>query len=137
MIVRRLLLGSATLVIVLATAWATARGLAIRRSLQVKVTATRMVDLYQLIQAESPPAVNSVTVASILEKYHRPQEWAKDRWSNPLLFERDSRTGKLVVISLGRDGKRGGCCQRWVTSLDDDAVYSGESWLQLWASTSR
>ncbi len=96
-----------------------------------------MIDLYQLTQAESPPEVNSLAVASTLKKYRRPQESANDRWSHALLFKRESKTGQLVVISLGQDGKRGDCCQRWVTCLDYDAVYSGQSWLQLWASNSR
>jgi hypothetical protein len=37
------------------------------------------------------------------------------------------------VISLGRDGRRGTCCKRWVHGdWDADAILSERSWLQVW-----
>ena len=41
-------------------------------------------------------------------------------------------SGAYRVISLGRDGRRGSCCQGRVADWDSDAVLLGDEWLQVW-----
>jgi hypothetical protein len=59
-----------------------------------------------------------------------------DAWGNPFVVERlpsTSESPECRVISLGRDGNRGGCCQRNTGWLwDEDAVYSAGGWVQTW-----
>lgn len=57
----------------------------------------------------------------------------EDRWGRP--FEIEPAPGvdpPYRLRSLGRDGKRGPCCQLVVESWDDDAVLEGDTWLQVW-----
>ena len=66
-------------------------------------------------------------------------EETKDAWGHELILENvDLEDGSTAtrIISLGKDGRRGGCCQKWITGWDSDAVLQVKDdqteWLQVW-----
>lgn len=110
--------------------------LTIRHKVHAKTTVTRMRDLMTLLKAEQPDKLDADSLTLILQKYNRSPISLKDGWGRPLIVERRTdHTGKskYLVISLGRDGKRGACCQRRVPGdWDADAVLLDDEWLQVW-----
>jgi hypothetical protein len=86
-----------------------------------------------VLDAEEPQRVDPEALRQLLAKYHR-LDWLEDGWGRPFLISRsqDRLHAKYTIISLGRDGRRGACCQRLVCSWDDDAVLAGKDWLQVW-----
>jgi hypothetical protein len=57
----------------------------------------------------------------------------EDAWGNP--FQAEHAPGAdppYLIRSLGKDGKRGPCCQRTVEDWRDDAILRGSEWLRVW-----
>jgi len=103
-----------------------------REPLRAKETESKMRELMELLDAEGPVRLDSESIRSLLVRNKR-LEWLTDGWGGTLLVQRNEREkGRYVVISLGRDGRRGSCCKRWVSNWDDDAVLSGDEWVQVW-----
>jgi hypothetical protein len=109
------------------------RLLELRQALKAKTTVTRMKELMGILDTEHPAAVSSVTLHRLLEKYNR-QDPFHDGWGNEFMIERKGEGENTVyrILSLGRDGVRGPCCDRWIASWDGDAVLEGPRWLQVW-----
>jgi hypothetical protein len=130
--IRMFLLGVA-LACLLAGAWAVRVWLGLKEPLRAKTTEARMLDLMGVLEAEEPQQLDPGSLRRILAKYNR-LECALDAWGNPLIVEavKNGWHPNYTVTSLGRDGRRGSCCQKFVESWDDDAVLSGKDWLQVW-----
>ncbi len=111
-------------------AWSSVEYWRIREPLHAKVTVTRMCELMYVLEDEQPTRTDAKSIRRLLEKERRP-ELAEDDWGTGFVVERNSQ-GKYVIISLGRDRRRGSCCTKWVSSWDEDAVLSGNEWLQVW-----
>jgi hypothetical protein len=106
----------------------------LREPLGAKRTTARMTWLMGVLDVEQPRHLDPYSLRQILAKYNR-LDCQKDAWGRPFLIEHHEQAGdrvRYVVVSLGRDGKRGGCCKKWVANWDDDAVLSGNEWLQVW-----
>jgi hypothetical protein len=104
----------------------------VREPLHAKVTETRMRELMRILDNEQPLSVDSESLRKIVER-NKHGDLLKDAWGSDLVIERDvHETGRYTIISLGRDRRRGICCRRWVSDWDDDAVLSGDEWLQVW-----
>lgn len=107
-----------------------------REPLRAIVTETRMRELMDILNAEQPARVDPESLRPLLAKKNR-LDCGEDGWGNLLLIERRIRAGKeplYVIVSLGRDGRRGTCCQKWVDDWNDDAVLAGKDWLQVWVN---
>jgi hypothetical protein len=103
-----------------------------REPLRTKETESKMRELMELLDAEGPVRVDPESIRSLLVRKKR-LEWLTDGWGGTLLVQRNEREkGRYVVTSLGRDGRRGSCCKRWVNDWNDDAVLSGDEWVQVW-----
>lgn len=103
--------------------------LKVRDELKAKTTATRMLDLMQVLEVEQPSTLDPEHLRSLAVKYNRLGD-LNDAWGRPLLIERSDTT--YTIISLGRSGRRGTCCRKFVASWDENAVLSGSTWLQVW-----
>jgi len=91
-----------------------------------------MLELMGVLEAELPQHLDDESLRPLLAKYNR-QECLRDGWRRRLLIERDQDPRHpYTIISLGRYGRRGGCCRRWVYNWDDNAVLSGMEWRQVW-----
>ena len=104
-----------------------------KEPLRAKTTTARMVYLIGVLDSDEPAKVDTESIRSLLARENR-LAWLKDAWGRPFVVERKEENGQphFTVISLGRDGRRGSGCQRWVENWDDDAVLSGKDWLQVW-----
>jgi hypothetical protein len=104
-----------------------------REPLRAKTTTARMVYLMGTLDSDEPAKVDTESIRFLLARENR-LAWLKDAWGRPFVVERKEENGQphFTVISLGRDGRRGSCCQKWVKNWDDDAVLSGKDWLQAW-----
>jgi hypothetical protein len=105
----------------------------LREPLRAKTTTTNMIFLMGVLDSDQPEKVDSESIRSLLARGKRSY-WLKDDWGRPFVIERKEENGqpRYTIISLGRDGRRGSCCQKWVDNWDDDAVLSGKEWLQVW-----
>jgi hypothetical protein len=85
-----------------------------------------------LLEEERPQRIDAATLRPLLAKYNRSAS-SEDAWGRPFVLERmhEGQQG-YIIISLGRDGRRGDCCKKWTDNLDDDAVLSEDGWLQVW-----
>ena len=101
-----------------------------REPLRAKVTETRMRELMYILDSEQPLHTDPRSIRRLLESEKHP-ELAEDDWGTSFVIERNLQ-GKYVIISLGRDRRRGSCCTRWVNNWDEDAVLSGDQWVQDW-----
>ena len=111
-------------------AWGVRAGLRLRQELLAKTTVTRMRMLMGVLDTEKPAAVAGPSdLRPLLEKYNRT-ECLEDAWGKPFVIEKEGNGYR--VISLGRDGQRGSCCQGRVADWDSDAVLLGDEWLQVW-----
>lgn len=122
------------IVLLAVLAWGVKSGVELQQKLRAKTTVTRMKMLMGVLQAERPVDVTGPSVRPLLEKYNRT-ECLEDAWGRPFVIEREaSGAGAPVyrVLSYGRDGRRGPCCQHWVADWDSDAVLRGDEWLQVW-----
>jgi hypothetical protein len=104
-----------------------------REPLRAKTTTVRMVYLMGILDSDEPAKVDTESIRSLLAREKR-LAWLRDDWGRPFVIERKEGNGqaRYTIISLGRDGRRGSCCQKWVENWDDDAVLSGKDWLQVW-----
>jgi hypothetical protein len=125
-----ILLSSALVVLV---GWCVHVYLDLRNPVRAKTTEARMLALMGVLEAEEPQKLDPETLRPLLEKYNR-LECLEDAWGTPFVIERSQTNGhsQYTIISLGRDGRRGSCCKKWVGSWDDDGVLSGKEWLQVW-----
>lgn len=129
--------------IVVAVLLAILSGIAIVRYVQAwqaearaKTTVTRMRQFMAVLHSEKPDDVESSSLRPLLVKYNR-QEVELDGWHNPLVIELqaspDDGSRHYRLTSLGKDGKRGGCCTRSVHGdWNADAVLLDDQWLQAW-----
>lgn len=129
--------------IVVAVLLAILAGIAIARYVQswraearAKTTVTRMRMFMSVLHSEKPDGIEIASLRPLLAKYNR-QEVELDGWHNPLVIELQVSPGDgskhYRLISLGRDGKRGGCCTRSVRGdWNADAVLFDGHWLQAW-----
>lgn len=107
-----------------------------REPLRAIMTETRMRELMDILNAEQPERVDPDSLRPLLAKNDR-LDCREDGWGNLLLIERRIQAGReplYVIVSLGRDGRRGTCCQKWVDDWNDDAVLAGKDWLQVWVN---
>jgi hypothetical protein len=104
-----------------------------RDTLRAKTTETRMSDLMGVLDAEEPRDLGLRHLRPLAAKYNR-LDCLKDGWGRSFVIERgaQSRTSRYSIISLGREGRRGSCCKKWVASWDENVVLSGSQWLQVW-----
>lgn len=132
---RILLATSLALGVTVIVAWLVEVALPTRQKLRAKVTTTRMRQLAGVLMAEEPEKLDQASLRPIARKYHR-SECLIDGWGRPFLIQRQDDPGsgsRYLIISVGRDGKRGTCCRRWTQGdWDADAVLLGNSWLQVW-----
>jgi hypothetical protein len=107
-----------------------------REPLRAKTTETRMRELMSDLDAYKPDRVDTASLRSLLLAKGGFVDRLEDGWGRPLVIEHVFRDGRprYTIISLGRDGRRGPCCKQATYSWDDDAVLSGDQWLQVWAS---
>lgn len=105
-----------------------------RQRLKAKLTTTRMNQLADLLRAIEPEGIERAGLERLNTNARREPSSLEDGWGNPLLVERtNSEPPRFRVISLGRDGKKGDCCQRWVHGQwDEDAILEGKDWKQVW-----
>lgn len=106
----------------------------IRNELRAKTTETRMLLLMRVLEAEKPTRLDADSLLPLLPKTYGSESLI-DAWGHPLLIQSSSHDGRIKkykIISVGRDGRRGGCCRKWVADWDDDAVLLGNEWLQVW-----
>lgn len=92
-----------------------------------------MTALMPYLDTYHPDRVDTASIRSLLARVGR-LDLLKDGWNRPLVIEhvfKDERP-RYKIISLGRDGQRGPCCRQVVYNWDDDAVLSGDEWLQVW-----
>lgn len=95
-------------------------------------TVARMKDLMSLLEADRPRSLDGETIRVLLSENGR-EECHLDGWGRPFVIERvGSEPANYRVTSLGRDGRRGACCDGFVKSFDEDAVLEGDRWLQRW-----
>jgi hypothetical protein len=113
--------------------WCIHAYLDLRNPLRAKTTEARMLALMGVLEAEEPQKLDPETLRPLLEKYNR-LECLEDAWGTPFVIERsqENQHSQYTIISLGRDGRRGTCCKKWVEDWDDDGVLSGKQWLQVW-----
>jgi hypothetical protein len=133
---KRVLLGLALFLLgALLVVWIIQFALPTRQKLRAKVTTTRMRMLTGVLLAEQAERFDEATMRQMLRKYNR-SECLKDGWGRLFLIERQNGPGdetRYLIVSLGRDGRRGSCCEKWVhDDWDADAVLLGEEWLQVW-----
>ncbi len=104
-----------------------------RDTLRAKTTETRMSYLMGVLDAEKPMTLDLQRLRPLAAKYNR-LDCLKDGWGRPFVIERGAqdRASGYTIISLGREGRRGSCCKKWVGSWDENAVLSGSQWLQVW-----
>lgn len=103
-----------------------------RQRLYAKRTQSDMRVLWAMCEASQASSLDEVLIACRREKF--PCR-ARDGWGNKYIVEIRSPSEKsrgCVIISMGRDHRRGRCCTsnvgwRW----DEDAVLAAE-WLQTW-----
>lgn len=106
----------------------------VRESVRAKRTSGDMRALSMILRAENPTALDTHSLQRMLSTQGYP-DYTRDAWGHPLQIERaTSATPSFVLRSLGRDGRRGDCCRRWLVDKDwdGDAVLKDDSWLQLW-----
>jgi hypothetical protein len=129
----KLLLIAVAAIFTLIVGWGARTYWQFRDALHAKTTEARMRDLMQVLKGEQPERVDPVSLQSLLAEYKRTK-WLQDGWGRPFVIERKIEGGQAhyTIISLGRDGRRGPCCRKWVEHWDDNAVLSGDSWLQVW-----
>jgi hypothetical protein len=105
-------------------------GLHVRNRLRAKTTETRMKMLMGVLDSEQPRRLDTASLKEVVARYNR-SEVLTDGWGQDLVVEQDQ--GGYRITSLGRDGRRGSCCTARVHGQwDEDAVLSGQSWLQVW-----
>lgn len=104
----------------------------LREGLQAKTTETRMREVVIMLQ-NHPGACDLPCLHDLARSYDR-LESLRDAWGTELEIELAFEGIELRyrVRSLGKDRKRGYCCKRWVTSLEEDAVLENNTWLQAW-----
>ncbi len=100
--------------------------------LRAKTTIGRMGHIILFLE-EQDGLCNSDCLRPILEKHDR-LDLLTDRWGHPfqITWEGEPENPTYSVRSLGKDGKKGDCCVRWVDDFADDAVLRGHTWLQVW-----
>lgn len=90
-----------------------------------------------ILVEEKPDIFDRESVKMALEKYKHDETVLLDGWGNPLvLYVSNTTPPSYLVMSYGRDGVRGGCCEKFVDSLDSDLVWRDGSWLQVYTSDS-
>ena len=102
--------------------------------LRAKKTVTDMKSLASALNAYEPDSTDAVALRRLIEESEAPL-LLKDAWGSDFVVQRIENAGGDVsysVRSLGRDGKEGSCCQRWVTGWDEDALIVDSEWVQVW-----
>lgn len=102
---------------------------------KAKTTVTTMVKLASVIETAKPATSSEAALRRAIAKLEVRSVGLDDGWGNRLdvsiVDEADEYS--YTVRSFGRDGRRGGCCQRSVgRDWDADAVFADGEWLQSW-----
>lgn len=133
---RRTLFAFGSIALLLLLVSGVRRYLLTRPETRAKITTTRMSRLMTLLRADEPATVTPGELATLLAKYGRSLEYLEDGWGRPLAVERLVSEPEQVhyrITSLGRDGRPGKCCEKWVSEhWDEDAVLFDSDWLQVW-----
>jgi hypothetical protein len=105
---------------------------------RAKETVTHIRSISSLLQLERPPKVDAHYLSQMLAKYGVGKSYLLDGWNRPLMVQiipgRDGMR-HYRVISLGRDGRLGTCCRRFLEQdWDEDAVIEDGAWKQAWSA---
>lgn len=107
----------------------------LRDRTRAKRTAGDMRQLSVILRSENPPLLAPKDLQRLLAAKGYP-DYSRDAWGRPIEVERIQRASaapSYVLRSLGKDGRRGKCCQRWLKEdWDSDAVLQDDTWLQIW-----
>lgn len=98
------------------------------------LTLARMRQLENLLLIEGSGDTHLHAI-QVLSASHGCEFCWQDAWGNAIIVEKLDNKEKLQfrLVSLGRDGKLGNCCKRFIGSdWDADAVRQNEEWLQNW-----
>ena len=86
-----------------------------------------------VLLVEKPDIFDEEAVLRALEKNNNDGSALVDGWGNPLvLYESNTDPPSYLVMSFGRDGIRGDCCEKFVDNLDSDLVWRDGDWLQVY-----
>jgi len=104
--------------------------------IHAKVSVTHVTTVGRLLVSEHPR--DYAALLHLIQKYRFDEQVLSDGWGNPLVIDfPDEASSSYVVRCLGRDGVRGSCCDKFVGSFDDDAVWADGKWLQVYSIPSR
>jgi hypothetical protein len=102
---------------------------------RAKETVIHMRQVESLLLLDKPKFADGAYVSRLLAARGQ-DDYILDGWKHPIQVEveTDSRgQPRYRVISLGRDGRRGPCCQRFTGfDWDADAILVDQDWLQVW-----
>lgn len=101
---------------------------------RAKISMIHMRRIESLLLLDRPRLVDEDYVRRLLAERGQAQ-YLLDGWGNPIQVELeidDKDHPRYKLISLGRDGKRGSCCSRFVEDWDEDAILMSQDWLQVW-----
>jgi hypothetical protein len=91
-----------------------------------------MQSLMSALEVEMPSQVSTEKLREVGDR-NGASHCHTDGWGNSFEVElAPSANPPYRIRSLGRDGKRGSCCQLIVENWDEDAVRDGGQWQQLW-----
>ena len=91
-----------------------------------------------ILVEEDPDIFDRASILDALQEYQHDESVLLDGWGNPLvIYVTNTTPPSYMVVSYGRDGVIGGCCEKFVDDLDDDLVWRDGSWLQVYTSESR
>ncbi len=91
-----------------------------------------------ILVQENPDIFDRDSIGRALDEYKHDEAVLVDGWGNPLiLYVSNTTPPSYLVMSLGRDGVRGGCCEKFTASLDSDLVWRDGAWLQVYTSESK
>ncbi|HEY0781756.1 MAG TPA: hypothetical protein VGE98_04815 [Thermoanaerobaculia bacterium] len=107
----------------------------LRESGRAKLTESQMHQLAIVLSSEQTSDIDPASLRALSAKRGYP-DYTRDGWGRDIGIEiaTDAKGEKHYTLrSLGRDGKRGGCCAgrlkgRW----DEDAVLADGEWAQMW-----
>lgn len=100
--------------------------------LDAKTTATQMREIVALLQ-EGNDLCDINCLKTRMKAFSR-EDLLIDAWGNEIQVstEKGPEHFTYTVRSLGKDGVKGSCCEKWVDSFSDDAVLQNNQWLQVW-----
>jgi hypothetical protein len=102
---------------------------------KAKITMIHMRRLEALLLVARPAEISKAYLRGLLAP-HGQEGYVLDGWGRPIevSVEVDALSrSHYRLVSLGRDGRRGACCNRFVGfDWDADAVLEDQHWLQVW-----